>query len=62
MLRQRLCYFPGDRGAEGLALTRPVRENVAMATLDEAAIASGHVTAQQFDAWVVPADMVGRSK
>ncbi len=43
MLRQRLCYFPGDRGAEGLALTRPVRENVTMATLDEAAIASGPV-------------------
>lgn len=29
-------------------------------TLREAAIASGHLTAQQFDAWVVPADMVGR--
>lgn len=43
MLRQRLCYFPGDRAAEGLALTRPVRENVTMATLDEAAIASGPV-------------------
>jgi ribose transport system ATP-binding protein len=41
MLRQRLCYFPGDRGAEGLALVRPVRENVTMATLDEPAIASG---------------------
>jgi ribose transport system ATP-binding protein len=41
MLHHRLCYFPGDRGAEGLAATRPVRENVTMATLDEAAIASG---------------------
>lgn len=41
MLHQRLCYFPGDRGAEGLALNRPVRENVTMATLDEAAISSG---------------------
>lgn len=29
-------------------------------SLREAAIASGHLTAQQFDAWVVPADMVGR--
>ena len=29
-------------------------------TLREAAIASGHLSAQQFDAWVVPADMVGR--
>lgn len=41
MLHQRLCYFPADRGAEGLALTRPVRENVTMATLDESAISSG---------------------
>jgi ribose transport system ATP-binding protein len=41
MLHQRLCYFPSDRGAEGLALVRPVRENVTMATLDEPAIASG---------------------
>ena len=30
-------------------------------SLREAAIASGHVTAQQFDAWVVPKDMVGTS-
>jgi fumarate hydratase, class II len=29
-------------------------------SLREAAIASGHVTAAQFDQWVVPADMVGR--
>jgi fumarate hydratase class II len=29
-------------------------------TLREAAVASGHVTAQQFDAWVRPGDMVGR--
>ena len=28
-------------------------------SLREAAIASGHVTAAQFDEWVVPADMVG---
>ncbi len=33
MLRRKLCYFPADRGAEGLALTRPVRENVTMAGL-----------------------------
>ncbi|MGY3859864.1 class II fumarate hydratase [Aeromonas intestinalis] len=31
-------------------------------SLREAAIASGHLTAQQFDAWVVPGQMVGRSK
>ena len=29
-------------------------------TLREAAIASGHLSAEQFDAWVVPADMAGR--
>ena len=29
-------------------------------SLREAAVASGHVTAAQFDQWVVPADMVGR--
>ncbi len=29
-------------------------------SLREAALASSHVTAEQFDAWVVPADMVGR--
>ena len=43
MLRQKLCYFPGDRAAEGLALTRPVRENVTIATLDEPALAAGPV-------------------
>ena len=29
-------------------------------SLRDAAIASGHLTAQQFDQWVVPADMTGR--
>ena len=29
-------------------------------SLRDAALASGHVTADQFDAWVVPADMVGQ--
>jgi fumarate hydratase class II len=28
-------------------------------SLREAAIASGHVTAEQFDQWVVPEQMVG---
>ena len=28
-------------------------------SLREAAIASGHLTAEQFDLWVVPSDMVG---
>jgi fumarate hydratase class II len=32
-------------------------------TLKQAAIASGHVTTEQFDAWIVPSDMIGpRSK
>jgi fumarate hydratase, class II len=30
-------------------------------SLREAALASGHVTAAQFDQWVVPADMVGQA-
>jgi ribose transport system ATP-binding protein len=29
-----VCYFPSDRGAEGLAVERPVRENASMAALD----------------------------
>jgi len=33
-LRAGLCYFPSDRVAEGLALSRPVRENASMAALD----------------------------
>ncbi len=31
-------------------------------SLREAALASGHVTAAQFDRWVVPADMTGRAR
>ncbi|MGY4024630.1 class II fumarate hydratase [Aeromonas rivuli] len=31
-------------------------------SLREAAIASGHLSAEQFDLWVVPAEMVGRNK
>jgi ribose transport system ATP-binding protein len=34
MLKHGVCYFPSDRVAEGLALARPVRENVSMAALD----------------------------
>lgn len=33
MLDNNLCYFPADRGEEGLALGRPARENVTMAGL-----------------------------
>ena len=34
MLRRGACYFPSDRVAEGLALSRPVRENASIAALD----------------------------
>ena len=43
MLDQGMCYYPGDRATEGLAMGRPVRENVTMATLGEAAISSGPI-------------------
>ncbi len=33
MLASGVCYFPSDRVAEGLALVRPLRENVSMAAL-----------------------------
>ncbi|MFO1067094.1 MAG: sugar ABC transporter ATP-binding protein [Geminicoccaceae bacterium] len=33
-LQRRVCYFPSDRVAEGLALVRPIRENASMAALD----------------------------
>lgn len=33
-LKSRVCYFPSDRVAEGLALERPIRENASMAALD----------------------------
>lgn len=32
-LDQGICYFPSDRAREGLALTRPIRENASMAAL-----------------------------
>ena len=34
LLKRGLCYLPSDRVAEGLALSRPVRENASMAALD----------------------------
>ncbi len=43
MLRAGVCYFPSDRVAEGLALARPIRENVSMAALDLPAFAHGQV-------------------
>lgn len=41
MLERGLCYFPPDRGAEGLALSRPVRENVTMSSLDLRSLKAG---------------------
>jgi ribose transport system ATP-binding protein len=35
MLDRGLCYFPSDRAAEGLALSRAVRENASMAAIRE---------------------------
>jgi len=34
MLQSGVCYFPSDRGAEGLCLNRPISENVTMSDLD----------------------------
>lgn len=34
MLERGVCYFPSDRVAEGLALPRPIRENMTLAALD----------------------------
>ncbi|KQU86372.1 hypothetical protein ASD00_31265 [Ensifer sp. Root31] len=33
MIRSGLCYFPADRGRDGLAATRSVRDNMTMAAL-----------------------------
>ena len=38
MLRAGVCYFPADRGRDGLALNRPTRENTSAASLDLRAI------------------------
>lgn len=40
MLAERVCYFPSDRAAEGLALNRSVLENASMACLDQPDFAS----------------------
>ena len=34
MLKSGVCYFPSDRGAEGLCLNRPISENITMSDLD----------------------------
>lgn len=38
-----ICYFPSDRVSEGLALSRPVRENISMAALNQPAFARGFI-------------------
>jgi ribose transport system ATP-binding protein len=43
MLKHGVCYFPSDRVAEGLALARPVRENVSMAALDLPGFSHGRI-------------------
>lgn len=40
MLRRGVCYFPADRGTDGLAPNRPIRENASAAALDLREIAS----------------------
>ena len=44
--------FPGEVQQRSL-------HGPAAATLRQAALASGHVTAEQFDAWVIPENMLG---
>lgn len=41
MLENHLCYFPADRGEEGLAMIRPARENVTMAGLGLPSVSFG---------------------
>ena len=43
MLARDVCYFPADRGAEGLALIRTARENVTMAVMDLPGLSKGQV-------------------
>ncbi|PSJ62646.1 sugar ABC transporter ATP-binding protein [Kumtagia ephedrae] len=43
MLAANLCYFPADRGSEGLAVMRPARENATMSALRLPSLAAGPV-------------------
>lgn len=43
MLAANVCYFPADRGAEGLALIRTARENATMGALNLPSLAAGPV-------------------
>lgn len=42
-LSRKVAYFPADRVAEGLALSRPIRENASMSSLDTDAISRAGV-------------------
>lgn len=61
MLRAGVCYFPSDRVAEGLALARPVRENVSMAALDLPEFAKGQVIRRKEEKKTIQ-DIVDRLK
>jgi ribose transport system ATP-binding protein len=41
MLADNVCYFPADRGAEGLALIRSARENATMSSLGLPSLSTG---------------------
>ncbi|MCO5072896.1 MAG: sugar ABC transporter ATP-binding protein [Rhizobiaceae bacterium] len=43
MLRDNVCYFPADRGSEGLALIRSVRENATMSSLQQDEMSAGPI-------------------
>ncbi len=53
MLNNHLCYFPADRGEEGLALIRPARENVTMAGLNLPGLSFGPFFKHRKEASVV---------
>ena len=53
LLRRGLCYFPSDRVAEGLALSRPVRENASMAALDLPAFSRARVLQRRSERRVI---------
>lgn len=53
MLDNNLCYFPADRGEEGLALIRPARENVTMAGLNLPSLSIGPFFKHRNEASVV---------
>jgi ribose transport system ATP-binding protein len=59
MLKNGVCYFPSDRVAEGLALARPVRENVSMAALDLPGFSHGRILQRRSERRLVQ-EIVGK--